>query len=156
MIGLEVADSRLALADSRLNLANSRLKLANLGNFHPNFAPNFAPNFHNFFEFSCFVSWERRPEKFTKKPRHFSLQNSQIRRKNPPKLSGESAKQRFLRFREHPPKPPFWKPPCYDPLTREKKCRKRASRHHRVPHRTSIRILVELFLDRHRVIVTGR
>ena len=47
--------------------------------FVPNFAPNFAPNFPLIFQgLSCFVSWETETrKKFTKNPRHFSMQNSQ-------------------------------------------------------------------------------
>ena len=63
--------------------------------FVPNFAPNFAPNFPRIFRevFVLRFVGSGDQKKFTKNPRHFSMQNSQAnRRKNPQKFSGERAK----------------------------------------------------------------
>ena len=51
--------------------------------FVPNFAPNFAPNFPRIFRglfVLCFVG-DGDQKKFTKNPRHFSMQNSQANTK---------------------------------------------------------------------------
>ena len=60
----------------------------------PNFARILLRIFPELFEeFLCFVLWERRPEKFTKNPSYFSMQNSQTNaKKNSQKFSGERAK----------------------------------------------------------------
>ena len=63
--------------------------------FVPNFAPNFAPNFPRIFRgvFVLHFVGDGDQKKFTKNPRHFSMQTSQANlKKNPQNFSGERSK----------------------------------------------------------------
>ena len=69
---------------NRLGQKSCRTKVSrSFGIFVPDFAPKFcsefAPNFSRTFRAS--FRGRRRPEKFTKNPRHFSMQNSQANTK---------------------------------------------------------------------------